>query len=279
MGGMGNSGPWRDFVTFAPTIHALTGLTYLTNLPGAAGHRLRLLADGPPEWRRGRARHSRGGGAPASHGQGLAVDVAQYELGLGLMGPAFLDHFANGADPGPVGIATRSMRGRRTASIPRRGEDRWVAIAVRGDEQWEALCELMGAPELARDPRFATHEARIASQDALDGCVSAWTAGRDRYGVMEACQSRGIAAGAVQDGADIATADPHLAARSFLGTIPTEDGGEQGAERFPAYIDGLRPTTAYGARSLGADTFDVLTELLGLSPDEIGELVADGVLS
>ena len=34
MGGMGNSGPWRDFVTFAPTIHALTGLTYLTNVPG-----------------------------------------------------------------------------------------------------------------------------------------------------------------------------------------------------------------------------------------------------
>ena len=279
MGGMGNSGPWRDFVTFAPTIHALTGLTYLTNVPGRPdigfGYSLTdhlsgvAAAFGILEGVEHRRRT----------GQGLAVDVAQYELGLGLMGPAFLDHFANGADPGPVGNRHPFDAWAPHGIYPAGGEDRWVAIAVRGDEQWRALCEVMGAPELAGDPRFDTHEARIANQDELDGYVSAWTAGQDRYEVMEACQGRGIAAGAVQDGADIATADPHLAARSFLGTVPTEDGGEQGAERFPAYIDGLRPTTAYGARSLGADTFDVLTELLELPPDEIAELVADGILS
>ncbi len=279
MGGMGNSGPWRDFVTFAPTIHALTGLTYLTSVPGRRdigfGYSLTdhlsgvAAALGILEGVEHRRRT----------GQGLDVDVAQYELGLGLMAPAFLDYFANGADPEPA--ANRHPFG---AWAPHgiyrtQGEDRWVAIAVRGDEQWRTLCELMGDPELAGDPRFATHEARIANEDALDGCVSAWTAGRDRYEVMEACQARGIAAGAVQDGGDVATADPHLAARDFLGTIPTEDGGKQGAERFPALIDGQRPTTGYAARSLGADTFDVLSELLGMSPEAIGELVADGVLS
>jgi len=279
MGGMGNSGPWRDFVTFAPTIHAITGLSYLTNVPGRQdigfGYSLTdhlsgvAAALGILEGVEHRRRT----------GQGLDVDVAQYELGLGLMGPAFLDHFANGTDPEPV--ANRHPFG---AWAPHgiyraQGEDRWVAIAVRGDGQWRALCELMGASELARDPRFATHEARIANEDALDDCISAWTAGRDRYEVMEACQARGIAAGTVQDGGDIATADPHVAARDFLWTIPTEDGGEQGAERFPAVIDGERPTTGYAARSLGADTFDVLTELLGMEADEIGALVADGVLS
>ena len=279
MGGMGNSGPWRDFVTFAPTIHAITGLTYLTSVPGRRdigfGYSLTdhlsgvAAALGILEGVEHRRRT----------GQGLDVDVAQYELGLGLMGPAFLDYFANGVDPEPV--ANRHPLG---AWAPHgiyrtQGEDRWVAIAVRGDEQWRALCEVMGTPLLAGDPRFATHEARLANEDALDGCVSAWTAGRDRYEVMEACQARGIAAGAVQDGGDVATADPHLAARDFLGMIPTEDGGEQGAERFPALIDGQRPTTGYAARSLGADTFDVLSELLGMSPETIGELVADGVLS
>ena len=207
------------------------------------------------------------------------MDVAQYELGLGLMGPAFLDHFANGADPQPVANRHPFDAWAPHGIYPAQGEDRWVAIAVRGDEQWRAFCEVMGAPELADDPRFATHEARIAYQDALDDCVSAWTAGQDRYEVMESCQARGVAAGAVQDGADIATADPHLAARGFIGTVPTEEGGDQGAERFPAHIDGLRPSTAYAARSLGADTFDVLTELLGMPPEAIGELVADGVLS
>ena len=279
MGGMGNSGPWRNFVTFAPTIHALTGLTYLTSVPGRRdigfGYSLTdhlsgvAAALGILEGVEHRRRT----------GQGLDVDVAQYELGLGLMGPAMLDYFANGTDPEPV--ANRHPFGGWAPHgiYPAQGEDRWVAIAVRGDEQWRALCEVMGDPELADDPRFATHEARIAFEDALDARVSAWTAARDRYEVMDACQERGIAAGAVQDGGDIATADPHLAAREFLGTIPTEDGGEQGAERFPAHIDGQRPTTGYAARSLGADTFDVLTELLGMSPEVVGELVADGVLS
>ncbi len=279
MGGMGNSGPWRDFVTFAPTIHAITGLTYLTSVPGRPdigfGYSLTdhlsgvAAALGILEGVEHRRRT----------GQGLDVDVAQYELGLGLMGPAMLDYFANGVDPEPV--ANRHPFGAWAPHgiYPAAGEDRWVAIAVRGDEQWRALCDVMGAPELAGDARFATHEARVANQNALDDCVSAWTAGRDRYEVMDGCQARGIAAGVVQDGGDIATKDQHLAAREFLGTIPTEDGGEQGAERFPAFIDGQRPTTGYAARSLGADTFDVLTELLDMSPEAIGELVADGVLS
>ena len=279
MGGMGNSGPWRDFVTFAPTIHALTGLTYLTSVPGRQGIGLGYsLTD-----------HLSGVAAAlgvlegVEHrrrtGRGLDVDVSQYELGLGLMGPAFLDYFANGADPEPAGnrhpFAVWAPHGLYRA----RGDDRWVAIAVRGDEQWRALCEAMGAPELARDPRFATHAARIANEDALDARVEAWTSERDRYETMDACQSRGIAAGAVQDGADIGAADPHLAARGFIGAIPAEDGGEQGAERFPAFIDGRRPRAGYAARSLGADTFDVLTELLGMSPEEIAELTAAGVLS
>lgn len=279
MGGMGNSGPWRDFVTYAPTIHALTGLTYLTSVPGRqdigfgyslTDHLSGLAAalgilEGVEHRRR--------------TGQGLDVDVAQYELGLGLMGPALLDYFANGADPEPPANRHPFDGWAPHGIYPASGEDRWVAIAVRGEEQWRALCEVMGAPDLAGDPRFARHGGRIANQDALDACVSAWTAGRDRYEIMEVCQAAGIAAGAVQDGGDIGTADPHVAARAFLGTIPTEDGGEQGAERFPATIDGMRPTTGYAARSLGADTFDVLTELLHLSPDEIGELMADGILS
>ncbi len=279
MGGMGNSGPWRDFVTFAPTIHALTGLTYLTSVPGRRdigfGYSLTdhlsgvAAALGILEGVEHRRRT----------GQGLDVDVAQYELGLGLMAPAFLDHFANGTDPEPVANRHPFDAWAPHGVYPAEGEDRWVAIAVRGDGQWRALCELMDAPALADDPRFATHAARIANQDALDARVADWTAARDRYDVMDACQARGIAAGAVQDGADVAAADPHVAARAFIGTIPTEDGGEQGAERFPAFIDGQRPATACAARSLGADTFGVLTELLGMPPDEIGELVADGVLS
>ncbi len=278
MGGMGASGPWRDFVTFAPTIHALTGLTWLTNPPerrdvglgySLTDHLSGLAAalgvlEGVEHRRR--------------TGEGLAVDVSQYELGLGLMGPALLDHLANGADPDPAGNRHPFGAWAPHGIYPAKGEDRWVAIAARGDEQWHALCAVMDAPELADDARFATHAARIANQDALDARVAAWTAPRDRHETMAACQARGVPAGVVQDGGDVGAHDPHLAARAFLGAVATEEGGEHGADRFPAHFDGERPAAAFAARSLGADTVDVCAELLGLSPEEIAELMAEGAL-
>ncbi len=278
MGGMGASGPWRDFVTFAPTIHALTGLTWLTNPPerrdvglgySLTDHLSGLAAalgvlEGVEHRRR--------------TGEGIAVDVSQYELGLGLMGPALLDRLANGTDPDPVGNRHPFDAWAPHGIYPARGEDRWVAIAARGDEQWRALCEAMDDPALADDGRFATHAARIANQDALDARVAAWTAPRDRYETMAACQARGVPAGVVQDGADVGGNDPHLAAREFLGAVAAEDGGEHGADRFPAHFDGERPAAAFAARSLGADAFDVCAELLGLSPEEIAELMAEGAL-
>ncbi|MBH77262.1 MAG: hypothetical protein CL897_03420 [Dehalococcoidia bacterium] len=279
MGGMGNSGPWRDFVTFAPTIHALTGLTYLTNVPGRQdigfGYSLTdhlsgvTAALGILEGVEHRRRT----------GRGLDIDVAQYEVGLGLMGPAYLDHFANGTDPQPNGNRHAFDAWAPHGIYPTAGEDQWIALALRGNQEWKRLCKIMGEPKLIDDSRFNTHEMRILNQDELDASVSSWTINHDRYELMEACQAQGIAAGAVQDGADIATNDPHLKARSFLGSIPTEEGGLQNAECFPAYIDGERPNTSFGARSLGADTFDVFTELLEMSPETIATLVADGVLS
>ena len=278
MGGMGASGPWRDFVTFAPTIHALTGLTWLTNPPqrrdvgfgySLTDHLSGLAAalgvlEGVEHRRR--------------TGKGIAVDVSQYELGLGLMGPALLDRLANGSDPDPVGNRHPFDAWAPHGVYPARGDDRWVAIAVRGDGQWRALCEVMGDAGAADDARFATHAARIAHQDALDARVAAWTAPRDRYETMAACQARGIAAGAVQDGADVGGRDPHLAARAFLGAVAGEDGGGHGADRFPARFDGQRPAAAFAARPLGADTFDVCSELLDLSPEAVAELMADGAL-
>ena len=278
MGGMGDSGPWRDFVTFAPTIHALTGLTYLTNPPGRQdigfGYSLNDHLSGVAA--------ALGALEGAEHrrrtGEGLAVDIAQYEVGLGLMGPALLDFLANGVDPEPVGNRHPFAAWAPHGIYPAQGEDRWIAIAIRDDAGWSALCELMEVPALATDPRFVTRAARVAHQDELDALVGAWTATRDRYELMAACQELGIAAGAVQDARDLDTNDPQIAARDFFNSVAMEDGSEHRAERFPASFDGLRPAAAFGARSLSADTFDVATELLGLSAEEIAELVAGGVL-
>ena len=279
MGGMGDSGPWRDFVTYAPSIHALTGLTALTRFP--AGEHLGLgysLTD-----------HLSGLAAALATlealehrertGEGLAIDLAQYELGLGLMAPAYLDHLANGTNPGPGGNRHPYGVWAPHGIYPCAGDDRWVAIAVRGDAQWRELCGVMGRDELAADARFATHEARLANQNALDEALAAWTRGQDRYAVMDACQARGIPAGAVQDAADLGERDPQLAARGFFGTVTAEARGEHGVDRFPALFDGMHPAAREGARPLGADTLDVLTRIAGYSEDEVAALMGEDALT
>lgn len=278
MGGMGQDGPWKGFVTYAPTIHALTGLTYLTNPPGRhdLGYGFSLTD------------HLSGLACAVAAlqglehrdrtGEGLAVDLAQFELGLGIMGPALLDYLANGVDAEPVGNR-HPYRAWAPQGIYRcEGEDRWAAIAVRGDRQWQVLCNVMSRPEMAHDPRFTTHAARIANQDALDALIEDWTRARDRYDVMAACQAAGIAAGAVQDADDLATRDPQLAARDFFGTAVSERWGATGIDRFPARFNGQRPAVYEGVREFGADTFEVLQEVLAMDPGEIAELAAAGVL-
>ncbi|MFN0145422.1 MAG: CoA transferase [Dehalococcoidia bacterium] len=280
MGGMGQEGPWRDFVTFAPTIHALVGLTEMTNFaPGQlAGYGFSLTD------------HLSGlGGALAilegvEHarrtGQGLEVDLSQYELGLALMAPGLIDRLANGVDRPPAGnrhpFGAWAPHGIYRAA----GEDRWVAIAASGEKQWPALCAAMERRELASDPRFATHADRLANQDALDAAIEDWTKPLDRYDVMARCQRAGVAAGAVQDATDLTSGDEWLRNRQFFGQTE-ESGGSPGYphDRFPATVNGARPPTYRASHQLGADTFDILSEVLEMADDEVAELMAEGVLT
>ncbi|GMV84652.1 MAG: putative CoA-transferase [Dehalococcoidia bacterium] len=279
MGGMGQDGPWKDFVTYAPTIHALTGLTYLTNPPGEhtlgygfsltdhlSGLAAALAALEALEYRE-------------RTGSGLSIDLSQYELGLGIMAPALLDYLANGRNPEPVGNRHPFGAWAPHGIYRCAGDDQWVAIAVRGEAEWGAFAELMGRPELRSDPRFATHAARLANAGALDASIEAWTGPLDRYEVARRCQAAGIAAGPVQDAADLTGRDEQLAAREFFGTATAEGRGTYGIDRFPARFNGLRPPEYQGVHQAGADTFAVVTELLGLPDDEVASLLASGALS
>lgn len=279
MGGMGQDGPWKDFVTYAPTIHALTGLTYLTNPPGEytlgygfsltdhlSGLAAALAALQALEYRE-------------RTGSGLSIDLSQYELGLGIMAPALLDYLANSRNPEPVGNRHPFGAWAPHGIYRCAGDDQWVAIAVRGDSEWGALAQLMGRAELRTDSRFATHESRVAHADALDATIEAWTVHIDRYEVARRCQAAGIAAGPVQNAADLTGRDEQLAARGFFGTATADSRGTYGTDRFPARFNGLRPPEYRGVRQTGADTFAVVSELLGLPDDEVAELLASGALN
>ncbi|MDX2168667.1 MAG: CoA transferase, partial [Deltaproteobacteria bacterium] len=106
----------------------------------------------------------------------------------------------------------------RCAPVRRRGgaaAERWLALAVADDIEWQRLCAVLGVPWGA-EARFATAPARRANAAALDAALAGALGGRDAAALVEALQAAGIAAGVCADAADLCDGDPQLAARGYF---------------------------------------------------------------
>ena len=156
MTGFGLSGPDRDHVSYGPTLQALTGYTLLIAEPDGppagfgfsysdlAGGNLGALAVLAAIWHRRRT------------GRGQLVDLAQLETLASVLGPVLLDRALHGGASAPVGNASQEMPGAPHGVYPCAGEERWIAITVFTDPEWERLVAAIGRPAWTREARFAT---------------------------------------------------------------------------------------------------------------------------
>jgi len=285
MSGLGHSGPWRDHVSYGPTLQALTGMTHLMGFPGRA----------PQGFGYSYADHAGGvTGAiailaalehRAKTGEGQWLDIGQLEAMTALMGPVFLDYSVNGVVPQPSGNRLPSRlaapygayRCRDDASGKLSLPDRWVAIGVTTDGEWQALLKAMGGPDWAKDPRFASPELRHENADELDRRVEAWTRERDPFEATAILQAAGVPAGVVQNAEDLAR-DPQLMHLDYWWEA---ERASMAPNRFDAYPARLSETPArlWGpAPWLGEHNDYVYGELLGMSQEEIRRLGEEEVL-
>ncbi len=208
-------------------------------------------------------------------GEGQHLDVSQAEASIHFLGPAMLDYTVNGRiqqaagnddpDAVPHGVYAAA------------GEQRWLAIAVRDDAEFGALCEVLGQPGLARDPRFATAGERRRHREELDAIVADWTKDRDAHEAEARLQAAGVPAAVAANSADLCD-DPQLVHRGHVqhiehptyGTTPVESSRFR-LSRTPAAIRG-------GAPTLGRDNQYVLESILGYDEERITELVIAGAL-
>jgi crotonobetainyl-CoA:carnitine CoA-transferase CaiB-like acyl-CoA transferase len=170
-----------------------------------------------------------------------------------------------GAPPKPMGNASAHHAPHGAWRCA--GDDDWISIAVRTDAEWRALCDLV--PELSKMTALNLGQ-RIDSQKEIDAALIAWAASRSAPAAAEALLKAGIPAAALARHGDLVKS-PHLAARSFW--------DEHGAGVLP----GLPWRSSFGratgpAPGLGADTDQVLTNVLGLPSERIAELRANGAL-
>jgi crotonobetainyl-CoA:carnitine CoA-transferase CaiB-like acyl-CoA transferase len=278
MSAMGQTGPWKDSVAFGPTIQALSGLTYLTSFdkdsplgPGYAYGDIvaglyAVIATLVALEHRDR------------EGNGQYIDLSEYEALSGLIGPALMDSVVNQREILPQGNEPHYLPAAPHGCYRCSGRDRWCAIAVFTDEEWQALKRVMGNPDWAEQERFSERASRQRHARELDALLEQWTVKHDPIGLMQMLQEAGIPAGIVQSAEDLAQ-DTHLKARGYFVRCKDAGRGFITADAFPAIFTGTRTPRWKAAPLLGEDNHYVFIELLGLEEGELSSYVERGIIS
>ncbi|MBA7623749.1 Formyl-CoA:oxalate CoA-transferase [subsurface metagenome] len=208
-------------------------------------------------------------------GKGQYFDVSQYENGVHFMAPLILDYVVNQRVASRMG--NRSAYAAPHGAYRCRGEDRWCAIAVFTDEEWQSFGKVIGNPALTTNPKFSSLPARKKNEEELDNLVEEWTINHSPEEVMSMMQTAGVAAGVVETGEDLLEHDPQLKHRHFFWELDHPEIGKYRA-RGPAFVLSKCPCELWRAPLLGEHNEYALKEILGMSDEEIAELVIEGVL-
>ena len=270
---LGQSGPHAHHAGFGSQLSSLAGFTHLTGYPGGSPQILYgpyidyiAVAYGAVailaalDYKR-------------RTGKGNYIDAAQYETGLQYLAPILLDYKINGR------VAERNAN-RDPHAAPHgaylcKDDDRWCAISVSSDDEWQKLVKAMKNPAWAK--KFASFQARKANEDELDRFVSEWTRGFAARELMETLQKAGVKAGVVNRMCDVYD-DPQLKQRQQWVEIEHPEIGKMHYQRPPFLLTKTPPGPSKRDPLLAEHNDYFYRELLGLSEKEYQKLVDEQVI-
>jgi len=272
----GQTGPHAFHPGFGSHLSSLCGFTYMTGYQD----RLPCILYGPYVDHVGVGYGVIAAVAALEHrrrtGEGQFVDLAQYEVGVQFMIPALLDYSINQRvlerDGNRHGYAAPHNTYRC------KGEDRWCVISVFSDDEWKALCKVMGREDLVSDPRFKTIPARKQNEQALDSEIEKWTSKLTAEEVFKKLQDKGVKAGFVENMDDMFK-DPQLKHRGFWAAVDHPEIGRYHAEGPPFLFSKTPFKIDRPAPMLGEHNETVFQKFMGMPKDEYDRLVKEGVIA
>lgn len=206
-------------------------------------------------------------------GKGAHVDMAMYDALVSL------NENAVGMSA-TTGVEMRST-GALTYAAPFgifRAADGYLCIAVLGEKIWQRFCQAIGREDLAADAALASGTARSEAMNGrLGSAIRDWLSTVTRREAVERLVSFGVPSGIVATPFDV-IGSPQTAARDLLWDVPSYTGGTFRAVGSPVRVSPLGFADVRPVPAPGQDTVDVLAQLAGLDPDEIEQLVTDGVV-
>jgi benzylsuccinate CoA-transferase BbsF subunit len=208
-------------------------------------------------------------------GKGQHLDFSQFEVGIHFMASLILDDAVNGRVASRIG--NRYPYAAPHNAYRCRGKERWCAIAVFTDEEWESFCKVIGDPSWTNDPEFSTFLGRKRNEDELDRLVEGWTIKYPATEVMTMMQAAGVAAGVVETGEDLLEHDLQLKHRHAFWELDHPEIGKHYAPG-PPFVLSKTPSELRRSPLLGEHSEYALKGMLGMSDQEIADMVIEGVL-
>lgn len=208
-------------------------------------------------------------------GKGQYIDLSQFEGAVHFLSPLILDNSVNKRIASASGNLSSDFAPHNAYRC--RGIDRWCAIAVTSEDKWESFCKVIDNPAWTRDPRFAVMTERKANEAELDRLIESWTIQYPAEEVMSMMQSAGVGAGVVNSARDILENDPQLKHRNLFQRVNHPEIGEYAVPGFSYQFSDI-DSQFKRAPLLGEHNEYICKEILGLSDDELAELVIDGAI-
>jgi crotonobetainyl-CoA:carnitine CoA-transferase CaiB-like acyl-CoA transferase len=275
--GYGQTGPYAKRAGFASVSEAMGGIRHINGFPDQPPPRMHIsLGDSLAGmfaaqgilaalyWR-----------DAMGSGEGQVVDVSLMEASFAMLESTVPEYDRLGIVRGPQGT---NLKGVAPSNIFKSKDGKWVVIAANADNVYRRLCEAMGRPELADDPKFATHLARGDHQDEIEGIIADWAAERTAREIDRTLNEAGVICGPIYTIADIFD-DPQFQAREML---LEHNDPEFGTYIGPGIVPKLSETPGAVRWSAtweeGSHNAEVYGGLLGLTDDELAGLREEGVI-
>ncbi|MFC1919353.1 CaiB/BaiF CoA transferase family protein [Chloroflexota bacterium] len=270
----GQSGPFSQYATFGLFFQSLLGFTNCTGWPDRAPAPpptpyTDFIAPwfavigimGAIDYRR-------------RTGKGQYIDLSQLESSLHFLAPNILEYYINGRDPTRKG--NRSDRAAPHGIYRCKGDDKWCAISIFNEYEWNGFCDAIGNPMWTEDNKYRTILSRLENYEELDMLTEQWTVLHSPEEVMALLQAKGVPAGVVQDGRDLVDRDPQLKHRGHFRVLDHPESGSHIYEAPPFRLNKTPAGEPTCAPCLGEHNEYICKHVLGMSDNEFVALVNSG---
>lgn len=274
MSGFGATGPERNYSAYGSNVETVSGLASVLGYgPNEYFGTGSYYAD-PVTGTHGVVAILAALIAARRTGRGQWIDMALLEAVLPFFAQQLLEYTVTGRVPQPM--ANRSPRWSPQGVYPSAGTDCWLALTVRNESEWQALCRLIGRLDLASDPDLASAEGRRLRAEEIDDAIATWSRSLDHLAAAEALQKVGVPAAPVMANWEL-FCDNHLNDRGFFVDIRHPKAGTHRFPGFPWRFERTPATIRRPAPLFAEHNHEVFSDLLGFSEEEVEALYHEGV--